>query len=102
MRESDRPVAGGDVCPQCGAEVAPPVPEGTGGAQRGSQPSHPVETGCPKCGQRLRRTVGGGWHLANEADLDEAWSTGNGPADPDAALDEALEESFPASDPPAL
>ena len=96
MTESDRPVAGGDVCPQCGAEVAPPLPEGTGGAQRGSPPSHPVETGCPKCGQRLRRTVDGAWHLADEADLDEA------PADPDAALDEALDESFPASDPPAL
>jgi hypothetical protein len=44
----------------------------------------------------LRRAVGGAWHLADEADLDE------GPSDPDAALDEALEESFPASDPPAL
>jgi len=96
MTESDRQVAGGDICPQCGAEVAAPVPETTGGTQKGSQPSHPVETACPRCGQRLRRAVGGAWHLADEAALDEA------PADPDSALDEALEESFPASDPPAL
>jgi hypothetical protein len=78
------------------------VPEGAGGTQKGSQPSRPVETACPRCGQRLRRAVGGAWYLADEADLDEVSSTGNGPADPDAALDEALEESFPASDPPAL
>jgi hypothetical protein len=69
---------------------------------KGPLPSHPLETGCPRCGQRLRRAVGGAWHLADEAHLDEASSAGNGPADPDAALDEALEESFPASDPPAL
>jgi hypothetical protein len=102
MTDSDRPVAGGDICPQCGAEVSAPVPEATAGTQKGSQPRHAVETACPRCGQRLRRAVGGAWHLAEEADLDEASSTGNGPADPDSALDEALEESFPASDPPAL
>jgi len=71
------------------------VSEGTGGSQKESVSSHPVEIDCPKCGQRLRRAVGVAWHLADEADLDR-------PADPDSALDEALDESFPASDPPAL
>ena len=99
MTESDRPDAGGDICPQCGTEVAAPVSEETSGSQKESVSRHPAEIDCPKCGQRLRRAVGGAWHLADEADLDEA---GNGPADPDAALDEALDESFPASDPPAL
>ena len=107
MTESDPPDAGGDTCPQCGAEVVAPVPEGTGGAPKGSLPSRPVEIDCPNCGQRLCRAVGGSWRLADEADLDEASSAGNdpagdGPSDPDSALDEALAESFPASDPPAL
>jgi hypothetical protein len=93
MTGSGRPDAGGDICPQCGTEVAAPVPGGTGGTQT----SHPVETACLKCGQRLRRAVGGAWHLTDEADL-----AGDGPSDRDSALDEALEESFPASDPPAL
>ena len=99
MTESDQPDAGGEVCPQCGTEVAAPEPEGTSGSQKDSLPSQALEIDCPNCGRRLRRAVGGAWHLADEADLDEA---GNGPADPDAALDEALDESFPASDPPAL
>jgi ribosomal protein S27E len=94
--KSDRPNAGGDTCPQCGTEVAAPVLEGTAGTQEASLPGRPVEIVCPNCARRLRRAVGGAWHLADEADLDEA------PSDPDAALDEALEESFPASDPPAL
>ncbi|HWD71841.1 MAG TPA: hypothetical protein VG779_04880 [Actinomycetota bacterium] len=107
MTESDRPDAGGDICPQCGTEIAAPVPERTGGSQKGSLPSRPVEIDCPNCARRLRRAAGGAWHLAGEADLDEASSAGNdpaenGPADPDSALDEALDESFPASDPPAL
>ena len=107
MTESDRPDAGGDICPQCGTEVAAPVSEETSGSQKESVSRHPAEIDCPKCGQRLRRPVGGAWHLADEADLDEASSAGNdpagdGPSDPDSALDEALAESFPASDPPAL
>lgn len=101
MTESDRRDARGDICPQCGTEIAAPAPEGTSGSQKDSLPSRPVEIDCPNCGRRLRRAVGGAWHLADEADLDEA-SAGNGPADPDSALDEALDESFPASDPPAL
>jgi ribosomal protein S27E len=102
MTESDRPEAGGDICPQCGTGIATPLPEGTSGSQKGSLPGRPVEIDCPNCGRRLRRAAGGAWHLADEADLDEASSAGDGPADPDSALDEALDESFPASDPPAL
>ena len=107
MAESERPDAGGDVCPQCGTDVAAPVPEGASGSQKGSLPSRPVEIDCPNCGQRLRRAVGGAWHLADEADLDEPASAGHDPAgraprDRDFALDEALADSFPASDPPAL
>ena len=99
--------ANGNICPQCGTEVAAPVPEGTGGSQKDSASSQPAGMHCPHCGRRLRRAVGGAWHLAGEADLDEASSggidlAGDGPADPDSALDEALDESFPASDPPAL
>ena len=107
MVESERPDAGGGVCPQCGTEVTAGVREGAGGSQTGSLPSLPVEIGCPRCGQRLRRAVGGAWQLADEADLGAPSSAGHdtagdGPADPDSALDEALAESFPASDPPAL
>ena len=107
MTDSDRPDAGGEICPQCGTEVAAPVPEGTSGTQNSRVPSQPVEIDCPNCGRRLRRAAGGAWHLADEADLEKASSAGddpagNGPADPDSALDEALDESFPASDPPAL
>jgi rRNA maturation protein Nop10 len=107
MTQSDRAEAGGDICPQCGTEVAVPVPDATSGAKKGAFPGRPVEIDCPHCGRRLRRAASEAWHLADEADLDEASSAGNdpagnGPADPDSALDEALEESFPASDPPAL
>ena len=107
MAESERPDAGRDVCPQCGTEVAAPVSEGASGSQKGSLPTLPVEIDCPNCGQRLRRAVGGAWHLADEADLDEPASAGHDPAgraprDRDFALDEALADSFPASDPPAL
>ena len=80
MTQSDRPDAGGDICPQCGAEIAAPVPGETGGAQKGAFPGGPVEIDCPNCGRRLRRAAGGAWHLADEADLDEASSAGNDPA----------------------
>jgi rRNA maturation protein Nop10 len=78
-----------ETCPQCGSDVPAPVPDG-------------AETACPSCGQRLRRAVGGAWHLAGEADVEPATSDEHDASQLDAELDEALDESFPASDPPAL
>jgi hypothetical protein len=57
---------------------------------------------CPNCGQQLRLAAGGAWHLADEAELEGPPSRVGDRSDEEAALDEALAESFPASDPPSL
>jgi hypothetical protein len=75
------------VCPQCGTELGD---------------ARPAKMDCPNCGQQLRLAGGGAWHLADEAELEGPPGPERDRRHEEEALDEALAESFPASDPPAF